>query len=176
MKYSILLAVVIFASSCVPSKTFESQKAKLAETETKLREAEEHARECDPNDFIQLKEQAQSLDLLSQELVDRNTELSKEVARLRTVEAACKSEESDCQRKLDALKADFESKIERTQKSYEDLIRELRVQVRTAQEALQKQSEAAKALQKVKDSKPKAASAPKAPAPAPKKSSPEPKK
>lgn len=176
MKALLTLSLLLLAAGCVPSQSYEDQKVKLKETEEKLREVEEQAKDCDPNEFIQLKEQAQSLDLLSQELVDRNTELSKEVSRLRSVETICKSDEKDCVKKLEAQKAEFEAKIERTQKTYEDLIRELRAQVKKAEEALERHIEASKALQKAKESKPaNGAVKPKAPAaakPAPAKEAP----
>src|SRR4051794_31056729 len=98
---SVLLVTLSFGLlSCVPKTQYEDQQAKLQEAQTKLKALQESSADCDKDLFLQLREQAQSLDLLTQELVDRNTELSKEVARLRVYESAQKSEGSTCDRKV----------------------------------------------------------------------------
>lgn len=109
---------------CVPKTQFEDQKTKLQEIEEKLRTAESDASKCDPNLYLQFKEQAQSLDVLMQELVDRNTELSKEVARLKALEGAQKGEESACDLRIKELERAANGKLDRTRATYEDLLRE----------------------------------------------------
>lgn len=136
LKKSALAAFGLFLlGACVPKQDYEDQQAKLRETQDKLRSVEQQAQECDPNTFMQLKEQSQSLDLLTQELVDRNTELSKEVARLRSMETSCKTKDQDYGSKLERMEADHAAKEERLRRTYEDLIRELRGQVRKLEEA-----------------------------------------
>jgi len=122
-------------SACVPKQQFDDQKSKLKETQEKLRSVEQQAQECDPNTFMQLKEQSQSLDLLTQELVDRNTELSKEVSRLRSLESACKTKDQEYGSRMEKMEADFTAKEERIRRTYDDLIKELRLQVKKLEDA-----------------------------------------
>jgi len=111
---------------------------KLNETQSKLRALEASNVECDKDAFLQLKEQAQSLDLLTQELVDRNTELSKEVARLKVFESQSKSENQTCGQKMEAAKADCDGRMERIRATDQDLINELKAQIQKLKEELAK--------------------------------------
>ncbi len=139
-----LCSLIILAGACVPKQQFDDQQTRLKETQDKLKEVEANASECDPNAFLQLKEQSQSLDLLTQELVDRNTELSKEVARLRVVETEFKAKDKDYADKTMALEKDFADKEARLRRTYEDLIKELRGQIRKLEDAAAKSKEAPK--------------------------------
>src|SRR5947209_19919953 len=113
---SIVPVLLAFSTlcACVPKTQFEDQQAKLKEAQSKLKSMEDSNVECDKDSFLQLKEQAQSLDLLTQELVTRNSDLSKEVARLRVYEAASKNENVSCAQKIEAEKRACDSKVERT--------------------------------------------------------------
>ena len=146
-------------SSCVTKGAYDNQKAQLKETQSKLREVEDRSKECDRDTFLQLKEQVQSLDILSQELVDRNTELSKEVARLKVFEASSKTENLSCDKKIEAKEGECQGKLDRVRGTYEDLVNELK-------------SENAKLkaeIEKLKAKPAPAALAPNKKAPAPKK-------
>jgi len=165
MKKLSFVLLFLGAAACVPKQQFDDQQAKLKDAQTKLRSAEAQAQECDPNTFIQLKEQSQSLDLLTQELVDRNTELSKEVARLRSVETSCKAQEKEFISKIEALEKDSDAKADRVRRTYEDLVRELRNQIK----GLEEQIEAAKAKPAPKPAPKSAAQPGPKPKPAPKK-------
>lgn len=145
-----ILPVLFLIAACVPKQQYDDQQTKLREAQEKLRSAEQQASECDPNAFMQLKEQSQSLDLLTQELVDRNTELSKEVARLRTMESSCKVKDQECSDRIDKIQQDARAKEERLRRTYEDLIKELRVQVKKLEDQASKASEAPKATSKDK--------------------------
>ena len=129
-------SLTMVLGACVPKQQYEDQQTKLKVTQEKLKEAEAQALECDPNAFLQLKEQSQSLDLLTQELVDRNTELSKEVARLRTMESTCKGKDQECSDRVDTLQKEAREKEERLRRTYEDLIKELRLQVKRLEDRL----------------------------------------
>jgi chromosome segregation ATPase len=150
VKPFLILLVAISLGACVPKQQFDDQQVELREAQERLRAVEIQAQECDPNTFLQLKEQAQSIDLLSQELVDRNTELSREVARLRGVETTCRSQEQDWGAKLNACEQETKDRAERLRKTYEDLVKELKGQISTL-EAQVKQLQSAK----VPASKPK---------------------
>lgn len=156
-----IAALLLMTNACVPKQRFEDQEAKLRESQERLRSAEQAAQACDPNVMIQMKEQSQSLDLLTQELVDRNTELSKEVARLRSVETSAKSQEQECGQKLNQMEKDSEAKIERTRRTYEDLIKELRAQIAKLEAAAQ--APAPVPAKPAKAASPKAAEKPKKP-------------
>lgn len=145
----------LFAVGCVPKTQYEDQRAKLEEMQAKLRSIEASNVECDKDLFLQLKEQAQSMDLLTQELVDRNTELSKEVSRLKVIESQAKIEGEACDRKMAASVAEYEAKLERTRETYEDLIKQLKAENKQLKESLEKsKSEGSKS--KAKNSTPKA--------------------
>jgi len=104
---------------------------------------------------MQMKEQAQSLDVLTQELVDRNTELSNEVAKYKAEGGSSNFLKLDCDQKMVAQNKEFEAKIERIRKTQEDLVNELK-----------RDNEALRAkivdLQKVKSEASKASKSPKA--------------
>ena len=117
-------------SACVPKTQYEDQASKLKETEAQLKSLEQSSQECDPDTFIQLREQTQSLDVLTQELVERNTELSNEVARLRPFEARFRDQEQQCKRQTDELRSSYESQVQRTKATYEDLIKELEAKIK----------------------------------------------
>lgn len=138
--------VVLFVSlglqACVPKTQFDDQQTKLIEAQNKVRSLQASTAECDKDLFLQLKEQAQSADLLTQELVERNTELSKELARLKVVESQAKAEDQSCERKMSDQSTDYEGKLERTRTTYEDLLRELKTENTRLKEALDKKSEA----------------------------------
>lgn len=140
-----MATLLLMTNACVPKQRFEDQEAKLRESQERLRSAEQAAQACDPNVMIQMKEQSQSLDLLTQELVDRNTELSKEVARLRSVETNCKSQDQECGQRLNQMEKDSEAKIDRTRRTYEDLIKELRAQIAKLEAAAQAPAKPSKA-------------------------------
>lgn len=133
--------------SCVPKTRFEDQEVKILELESALRVAEENSLECSPSAMIELREQAQSLDILTQEFLNRNTELSEEVARLRVYEAQVKNMNLQCEGRLNSLKQDYESKLSRTRKTYDDLVGELKKEVSELQKKL-KSTEAPKSSKK----------------------------
>lgn len=133
MRLKVLIGVWILGlamQACVPKTQYEDQATRLKETEAQLKSLEQSSQECDPDTFIQLKEQTQSLDVLTQELVERNTELSNEVGRLRPFEARFRDQDQQCKRLTDELKQGFEGQIQRTRSTYDDLIRELESKVR----------------------------------------------
>ena len=136
-----------FFVSCVPKTRFEDQEAKILELQSALRAAEENSVDCSPSALIELKEQAQSLDILTQEFLNRNTELSEEVARLRVYEAQVKNMNLQCEGRLDSLKQDYESKLSRTRQTYEDLVTQLKKEVLDLQNKL-KSTEAPKSSKK----------------------------
>ena len=139
------LAVILACFGCVPALQYDDQQDKLRNAQEKIKEMELSSQECDRSVFIQMKEQAQSLDLLSQELVDRNTELSKEVARLRPLEISAKTQEQAQERKLQEEKASCEARVERTRVTYEDRIKDLKSEIKRLTEALEaKEAELAK--------------------------------
>lgn len=133
--------------SCVPKTRFEDQEAKILELQSALRAAEENSADCSPSAMIELREQAQSLDILTQEFLNRNTELSEEVARLRVYEAQVKNMNLQCEGRLDSLKQDYESKLSRTRQTYDDLVAELKKEVSELQKKL-KSTEAPKSSKK----------------------------
>lgn len=133
--------------SCVPKTRFEDQEAKILELQSALRAAEENSLECSPSAMIELREQAQSLDILTQEFLNRNTELSEEVARLRVYEAQVKNMNLQCEGRLNSLKQDYESKLSRTRQTYDDLVAELKKEVSELQKKL-KSTEAPKSSKK----------------------------
>jgi uncharacterized small protein (DUF1192 family) len=135
-----LLALPLLVG-CVPKTQYDDQQTKLIEAQNRLRSLQASTAECDKDLFLQLKEQAQSLDLLTQELVERNTELSKEVARLKVFESQVKAEDQDCGRKLANEQTDCEGKLERTRATYEDLVRQLRAEIARLKEASEKKAE-----------------------------------
>jgi len=142
-------------SACVPKQQYDDQRAKLRQAEEKLKNVEAAALECDPNLFLQMKEQTQSLDLLSQELLERNTELSKEVARLKSFETEARTKDQSCSNQLEGQAKDHADKTERLRRTYEDLIRELRLEVRRLEAEVAKLSvsqEASKGASKPKSS------------------------
>lgn len=146
-----MVASSFLIQACVPKTQYDDQQAKLIEAQNKLRSMQASNAECDKDLFLQLKEQAQSLDLLTQELVERNTELSKEVARLKVIESQSKSEDQSCTRKLSDQSDDYEGKLDRTRTTYEDLLRELKTENNRLKETLDKKAEAgAKAKSKSK--------------------------
>ncbi|MBN8554768.1 MAG: hypothetical protein J0L93_04925 [Deltaproteobacteria bacterium] len=132
-----LFGMGILASACVPKTQFDDQQAKLKEVQEKLRDAEDASNVCDKNTVMQLREQAQSLDLLQQELVDRNTELSKEVARLRVFESQSKNDQTTCEKKLEEAKEAEEARVQRVRATFEDMIKELKADNQKLREALQ---------------------------------------
>ncbi len=135
---SIVLLAIFSMGGCVPKTQYEDQQSKLVDAQEKLRSLEASTVDCDKDMFLQLKEQAQALDLLTQELVERNTDLSKEVARLKVSESQGRAEDEACGRKLNAQSADYEGKIQRTRDTYEDLIKQLKDEVAKLRETLEK--------------------------------------
>src|SRR6185503_3931054 len=91
---------VLSLLGCVPKTQYDDQQSKLQEMQNKVRALESSSSECDKETYLQMREQSQSLDLLTQELVNRNTELSKEVARLRVFESASKNENQSCAQRM----------------------------------------------------------------------------
>lgn len=118
----------ILASACVPKTQYEDQQTKLKETQAALREMEHTNQECNPNTFLELKEQAQSLDILTQELLERNTELSEEVSRLRLYESQVKNQDLGCEKRLVEQREEYEARLSRTRQTYEDLLADIRKQ------------------------------------------------
>jgi hypothetical protein len=135
---------------CVPKTQYDDQTSKLIEAQNKLRSMQASNVECDRDLFIQLKEQAQSLDLLTQELVERNTELSKEVARLKVIESQSKADGQNCDRKLSEQVSESEGKLERTRTTYEDLLKELKAEISRLKETADKRTEGSKSKGKTK--------------------------
>lgn len=143
--------IVSTVVGCVPKTTYQDQQEKIKQLQTKVEVMESTGVECDKDTAIQLREQVQSLDLLQQELVDRNTELSKEVARLRVVESQAKADGLSCEKKIQEAQADGEGKLQRTRATYEDLIKELKSEVQKLKDQLaaaQATAEASKAAKK----------------------------
>ncbi len=155
--------LVLGLTACVPKTTYQDQEAKLKDSEAQLKSLEQTQEVCDPDTMIQLREQTQSLDVLTQELVERNTQLSNEVGRLRPFEARFRDQEMQCKKQGDEIRSSFEGQLQRTKVTYEDLIKELQAKVKNLQAELD-----AKKAEKPKKSAPKASSAPKPPAAAPK--------
>jgi len=141
----VFVLVVLGLGACVPKQQYDDQRAKLRQAEDKLKNVEAAALECDPNLFLQMKEQTQSLDLLSQELLERNTELSKEVARLKNFETEAKTKDQSCTAQLTAQANDHGDKTERLRRTYEDLVKELRLEIRRLEDVVAKQNAAAEA-------------------------------
>lgn len=155
---------LLLLGACVPKQQFEDQEAQLRDAKEKLQTIEAQAAECDPNAFVQLKEQSQSLDLLTQELVDRNTELSKEVARLRAIETSCKASEQGWTGERQKADQEFTAKEERIRRTYEDLIKELRAEISRLEGERNKAKDALKAKETPKPivrDKPKVSPSPK---------------
>jgi hypothetical protein len=132
-----LFALGLFVSACVPKTTYEDQQSKLKEIQEKLKDAEETSNVCDKNVVMQLREQAQSLDLLQQELIERNTELSKEVAKLRVFESQSKLDQLTCDKKLANAKEEEEGRIQRIRATYEDVIKELKAENHQLKDSLE---------------------------------------
>jgi chromosome segregation ATPase len=151
LKTSFCMGVVLVLSACVPKTTYQDQQEKIKQLQTKVEVMESSGVECDKDVAVQLREQVQSLDLLQQELVDRNTELSKEVARLRVVESQAKAQEAACDKKSQDLREEGDGKMQRTRATYEDLIKELKAEnqkLRDQLAAIQAAAEAAKTVKK----------------------------
>lgn len=136
LRFSFGLMGLILLAGCVPKTQYEDQQLKLKETQANLRQLEQTSQECNPNAFIELKEQAQSLDILTQELLNRNTELSEEVARLRVYESQVKSQNFQCDKQLSQAREDCEQRLARTRQTYEDLVAELRKRLSQAEKEL----------------------------------------
>lgn len=114
---------------CVPKTQYDDQQVKLREAQAALRQLEQNTLECNPNTLLELREQTQSLDILTQELLNRNTELSEEVARLRVYESQVKNQSFSCDKRLAQAQEENEAKLARTRKTYEDLVADLRKQI-----------------------------------------------
>lgn len=84
---------------------------------------------CDPSTLIQLKEQVQSLDILQEELIERNTQLSEELAQLKEFELKARSDMKTCDERVREAESRHQQVLERTRKTYEDLIADLRLQL-----------------------------------------------
>jgi len=125
-----VFGVFLALGACVPKTQYEDQQEQLQTTKAQLEEIKQAQTDCDPEAFIRLKEQAQSLDVLQQELLDRNTELSNEVARLRVLEGQSKLGSQECEGRLAEQRAAFEAQLDRVKVTYEDTINELRNQIR----------------------------------------------
>ena len=93
----ILLTISLFFSACVPKTEYDDRQDELAQTQAELDATKEQSITCDANTIMQLREQAQSLDLLSQELIERNTRVSKEVARLKVFEGIANNAAQVCE-------------------------------------------------------------------------------
>jgi len=150
-------------SACVPKTTYQDQEAKLKDSEAQLKSLEQTQEVCDPDTMIQLREQTQSLDVLTQELVERNTQLSNEVGRLRPFEARFRDQEMQCKKQGDEIRNSFEGQLQRTKATYEDLIKELESRAKKLEEELE-----AKKAEKPKKPSAKAEN----PAPRPKRQAP----
>lgn len=146
--------LVIGLSACVPKTTFQDQEAKLKDSEAQVKSLEQNQDVCDPDTMIQLREQTQSLDVLTQELVERNTQLSNEVGRLRPFEARFRDQEMQCKKQGDEIRSSFEGQLQRTKATYEDLIKELEAKNKKLQEELD-----AKKAERPKKAAPKASGA-----------------
>ena len=153
----------LLAVSCVPKTEYQNQQSKLEQAEAQIKELADQAEQCDPDTFLQLQEQAQSLDLLQQELIDRNTQLSDEVARLRVYESQVKNVDLSCDKRVDALKEQYEGRLERTKATYEDLIQEQKTKLAESEaevaglkKQLSQKTEASKPSKKTKKTPPKA--------------------
>lgn len=130
------IALLTILSACVPKTEYEDQATRLKDAETQVKVLEQNTQECDPDTFIQLKEQTQSLDVLTQELVERNTALSNEVARLRPYEAKFRELELQSAKQSQEVRQGMEAQVERTKRTYEDLIAELEKKVKRLEEQL----------------------------------------
>lgn len=122
-------AIAGFFAGCVPKTHFEDQQAKLKEAQAKLDSLANDSSECDKDTFMQLREQAQSLELLNQELLGRNTELAKENSRLKVVDSQSRAEESVCDRRLQERDREWEGKLSRTKETFDDLVKELKAEI-----------------------------------------------
>ncbi len=123
------LGLVLSVVGCVPKTQYDDQQSRLDEAQAKLKAFENNTAECDKDTFMQLREQAQSMELLNQELLSRNTELSKEIARLKVSDSQSRAEDLTCSRRMESQAREFEEKLSRTQATYEDLVRDLKLQV-----------------------------------------------
>ncbi len=137
-KFLPIFLVAAVLSGCVAKTRYDDQEARLKDAQSKLQQYEPSSAECDRDTFMQLREQVQSLDLLSQELVDRNTELSKEVARLKVFEAASKGDAHSCDKRIEGSQAECDAKLDRARSTYEDLINELKAENKRLKAALEK--------------------------------------
>ncbi len=122
-----LAAVVL--SGCVPKTQYDDQESRLQEAQAKLKSFENNSAECDPDMYLQLREQAQSLELLNQELLDRNTQLSAENSRIKSSEAQSKTEGQSCDLRMERQAREYDERLSRARATYEDLIKELRQEV-----------------------------------------------
>lgn len=109
----------------------------MKDSEAQLKSLEQTQEVCDPDTMIQLREQTQSLDVLTQELVERNTQLSNEVGRLRPFEARFRDQEMQCKKQGDEIRNSFEGQLQRTKATYEDLIKELESRAKKLEEELE---------------------------------------
>jgi len=117
--------------ACVPKTSYEDKLAELESLQAEMRSHQWEAGDCNPQTLSELKAHIQSLDVLSQELIDRNTELSREVARLRTREAELGRQDLNCNQRLEQQAAQFEEQLARTRRTYEDMVEELRKRIRS---------------------------------------------
>lgn len=142
-----VFGLIFVLGACVPKTQYEDQQEQLQTTKAQLDEIKQVQTGCDPEAYVRLKEQAQSLDVLQQELLDRNTELSNEVARLRLLEGQSKLGNQDCENRLSDQRSEFEAQLGRVKATYEDTIKELRTQIseREAEIASLKASQASRA-------------------------------
>ena len=124
-----IFGLLVGMGGCVPKTQFQSQNQQLAEANATISELQEAQRDCDPDSFLELQEQVQNLDLLQQELIDRNTSLAEEVARLRIYEAQVKAGEVSCDQREKEVREDYEARLSRTRETYEDLIEDLKKQI-----------------------------------------------
>lgn len=150
--YLVIFGVFGLISACVPKTQYDDQSAKLQELEERLARTQS-SEDCDKDTMIQLREQAQSLDLLSQELVDRNTELSKEVSRLQAFERDTKAKDRDCEARMADMQSSHDEQLKRTRATYEDLLKELREENRHLRESAEAVSQDHQAPKAPKSSK-----------------------
>ena len=124
-----MAGVVCAAHACVPKTEYDDQRAKLHQIQEKLKALEAARENCNPDLYLELRDQIQSLDILTQELIDRNTVLSQEVARLKVYEGGAAKEKQECEGALSDKDKECEYKFSRTRATYNDFVIDLQKEI-----------------------------------------------
>ena len=144
------LIVAFLFAGCVAKTYYDDQEVKLEAAEVQLDAYKEANLKCDTATLVEYREQTQSLDMLAQELLQKNAKLSREVARLTVVEGSVKAEATKCNAQIGAKDAEWEAKLARTRATFEDLLAEKKKEILKLRQSLKKAENKLKGKKKKK--------------------------